>query len=93
MNLSETAEVAVPRIEQTAAKLVICAECGVQSDAVTLSATGFNCAWCLQPICVMCGCTQSRACEGGCYWISPGICSSHEEELRQLVRDVFGEAR
>ncbi len=25
--------------------------------------------------CLICGCTDSKACEGGCYWILPGICS------------------
>lgn len=28
--------------------------------------------------CVRCGCTESRACPGGCWWVSlrPPICSS-----------------
>jgi len=25
--------------------------------------------------CRICGCTDSRACEGGCGWAMPGICS------------------
>lgn len=26
--------------------------------------------------CVVCGCTESRACEGGCFWIAPRLCSA-----------------
>jgi hypothetical protein len=26
--------------------------------------------------CVECGCTDSAACPGGCYWVAPGLCSS-----------------
>lgn len=25
--------------------------------------------------CLFCGCTTERACEGGCWWVAPGICS------------------
>jgi hypothetical protein len=25
--------------------------------------------------CLLCGCTDERACEGGCYWVAPGLCS------------------
>ena len=27
--------------------------------------------------CTICGCTQEKACAGGCYWIKPGLCSNH----------------
>lgn len=26
--------------------------------------------------CVHCGCSDERACPGGCYWIVPGLCSA-----------------
>jgi hypothetical protein len=26
--------------------------------------------------CRVCGCTEDRACEGGCYWIEPDLCSA-----------------
>ena len=26
--------------------------------------------------CLCCGCTQNNACEGGCSWITPDLCSS-----------------
>jgi len=26
--------------------------------------------------CRICGCTQERACEGGCYWVAPDLCSA-----------------
>lgn len=25
--------------------------------------------------CWVCGCTDNHACEGGCYWVLPGLCS------------------
>ncbi|MCL6599810.1 MAG: hypothetical protein K6T81_13905 [Alicyclobacillus macrosporangiidus] len=28
-----------------------------------------------EPKCRVCGCTESRACEGGCYWVEPDLCS------------------
>lgn len=29
-----------------------------------------------EPTCRECGCTDDRACEGGCYWAGPDICSN-----------------
>lgn len=26
--------------------------------------------------CELCGCTDHAACEGGCFWITPTLCSS-----------------
>ena len=34
-----------------------------------------RCANCGEFICLVCGCTESAACEGGCYWARPGVCS------------------
>lgn len=28
-----------------------------------------------QRVCRGCGCTDARACPGGCYWAAPGLCS------------------
>lgn len=28
------------------------------------------------PECRICGCTNQRACEGGCHWIEPDLCSA-----------------
>ena len=30
----------------------------------------------LSPVCRHCGCTEWKACEGGCSWSKPGVCSS-----------------
>ena len=30
--------------------------------------------------CLSCGCTDSVACEGGCWWAAPGLCSQCAEE-------------
>jgi hypothetical protein len=27
-------------------------------------------------VCRKCGCTEDRACPGGCWWAAPGLCSS-----------------
>jgi hypothetical protein len=29
----------------------------------------------LAQACVVCGCTDERACRGGCSWVVPGLCS------------------
>lgn len=44
--------------------------------------------------CVVCGCTQMNACEGGCSWIEPGLCSNPVcvmfarmfHDLRELIK-------
>jgi hypothetical protein len=36
--------------------------------------------------CRYCGCTDRRACEGGCYWVNPGYCSAcADRHMDQLV--------
>ena len=37
--------------------------------------------------CLICGCTDAQACEGGCYWVLPGICSKC---LHELVPECIG---
>lgn len=27
-------------------------------------------------VCRVCGCTEHRACDGGCWWVAPDLCSS-----------------
>lgn len=88
--LSEFAAVAVPRVAPALdVRLVWCRECKTRSDAVEIANEGFLCPDCGVPICVMCGCTDRVACIGGCRWVFPGRCSSHNEELRLLALQVF----
>lgn len=35
-----------------------------------------RCANCGEQICLMCGCTDSAACDGGCSWVRPNVCSA-----------------
>lgn len=28
-----------------------------------------------EPACQVCGCTDAQACEGGCMWVTPTLCS------------------
>jgi len=30
--------------------------------------------------CAGCGCTEDNPCEGGCWWIEPGLCSACEDK-------------
>ena len=30
--------------------------------------------------CRSCGCTDDRACEGGCWWVGPDLCSACEDD-------------
>lgn len=89
--LSELAAVAVPTVApELDVRMVWCRECKTQSDAVTIGLCGFTCPACGALICLMCGCTDGMPCIGGCYWVSPGRCSAHNEELRLLALQVFG---
>ncbi len=42
-----------------------------------------------ESVCIGCGCTDSFACEGGCYWVDVdrtagrGLCSTCDERSRQ----------
>lgn len=38
----------------------------------------------VQEECIFCGCTDDRACEGGCSWVLPGLCSKCAEKLSQI---------
>lgn len=40
-------------------------------------------------VCEGCGCTDLRACDGGCYWATPTLCSkcAGQEPLPNLSRD------
>ncbi len=29
-----------------------------------------------EPVCRVCGCTEDNACQGGCYWVEPELCSA-----------------
>lgn len=74
------------RIEET----IFCAECLEPLAAIEIAMSEFTCPSCGTRVCVMCGCTDERACAGGCRWIAPGICSTHESVLRSEVERVFG---
>jgi hypothetical protein len=44
-----------------------------------------KCPECGEKICIVCGCTESAACPGGCFWTRPGICS----QCDALTADEF----
>lgn len=43
---------------------------------------GAHCPFCKSRICKLCGCTNDRACRGGCSWqdVHPEVCSIHNAE-------------
>lgn len=57
-----------------------CATCSIVLPIETLKKNHCYCPRCGDMVCLICGCTDSRACVGRCWWMSPGVCSSHEEE-------------
>jgi hypothetical protein len=92
MTITEFSEVAVPLVNyelQSDVRQVFCGLCGQLTDAVEIANGCYQCPSCKSNICVMCGCTEERACVGGCYWLSPGICSSHKQELHEMAARVF----
>lgn len=54
-----------------------CATCLLVHSKTDLKADGYVCRDCGDTICLMCGCTDSIACDAGCVWVEPGKCSSH----------------
>ncbi|SFV08045.1 hypothetical protein SAMN05421543_1418 [Alicyclobacillus macrosporangiidus] len=38
--------------------------------------------------CRVCGCTESHACEGGCYWVEPDLCNRCAVAERDGERSV-----
>jgi hypothetical protein len=39
--------------------------------------------------CVICGCTDDRACEGGCHWVAPGLCSSCADKIEGVFNHII----
>jgi len=39
--------------------------------------------WVMVRACRVCGCTDMRACEGGCYWVERDLCSRCEKQGRE----------
>lgn len=37
-------------------------------------------------ICRDCGCTEDRACEGGCWWVEVDLCSSCEIKKEKTTK-------
>ena len=91
MTFADLAEVALPiQPEPLLREPVFCGTCGLQNSAFQIVTNDFICVGCLDEICLWCGCTQSRACDEGCYWLRPGVCSSHLEAIASEVERVFG---
>lgn len=56
-----------------------CATCLLVVAKECLKAAGYYCRECGDMICVRCGCTNNVACDEGCEWIEPGVCSTHRD--------------
>lgn len=68
---------------------VVCASCLLVLSKIEVGQSSYCCPGCELNICVMCGCTDAVSCPGGCQWIAPGICSTHEAALQGLVAKMF----
>lgn len=42
------------------------------------------------PLCIGCGCTDLRACAGGCGWIAPGWCTTCDETAISIAAGAGG---
>lgn len=38
--------------------------------------------------CIACGCTDSRACAGGCYWVTKDLCSNCVSIINPIAADL-----
>lgn len=43
------------------------------------------------PACRGCGCTQHAACDQGCWWIEPDLCSTCADPAAVLLHDMRAE--
>ena len=43
---------------------------------IPLTTPGHQRWWNVEGICRVCGCTEAAACEGGCFWAEPDLCSA-----------------
>lgn len=43
--------------------------------------------------CQVCGCTDYQACEEGCFWVYPTLCSACYDRGERPLRDAAGELR
>jgi len=43
--------------------------------------------------CRVCGCTDDKACEGGCYWVEPDLCSACVDRLEGILAAQDAEAQ
>lgn len=57
---------------------VTCKNCGSAGITARDIAICEGCPACNDDICMLCGCTTLRACDGGCFWIVPMVCSTHD---------------
>lgn len=68
---------------------VKCANCDqLQIPEQILIAAG--CVRCLSPLCLICGCTDDRACPPGCQWLTPFVCDNHFQTLINEIERHFG---
>jgi hypothetical protein len=65
-----------------------CANCLTQLTRLTVRDDSYRCPTCDAKVCVVCGCTEKRACPGGCSWVEPGFCSTHVDEMDAALRRV-----
>lgn len=88
MTLTDMAEYAVSVPLPTLFELldVVCAMCGGNKiKACPDREDAIICTTCHQRICVLCGCTDLRACRDGCSWMLPGVCSTHDGDVRMAI--------
>lgn len=56
--------------------------------AAQLTAAGTRLVKANPPICIGCGCTDAKACPGGCTWAAPGWCSACDETPERIPGNV-----
>jgi hypothetical protein len=54
-----------------------------QQHRAALATRACNSAGDINVKCKFCGCTDLQACQGGCYWIAPKICSQCKDRIKE----------
>lgn len=68
--------------------MVTCKNCGTPATGAQIMISE-GCPGCGYAVCMLCGCTDQRACPLGCTWLRPFVCSTHAKALVAEYERVF----
>ena len=68
--------------------MIDCKNCGTSATGAEIMIRE-GCPGCGEAVCMLCGCTDQKACARGCAWLRPFVCSTHVEALKAEYERIF----